>query len=340
MAVSHGYDTANPRIVTGDDLIQREVNRINEFCADTSIPASEKELMLARYETAFPTIVDALIAAKTSGCIARITLNTDLNEGLTPGPFNAGEDHHSRFIASAPKDGDMGREIARLLAAGFTYGVGPYQIVSQPLYRPAATPEEEEAERHPLMHQKQLLCVVNQGGVRRVITSYSGTHNWTDNPRFNRLMVGAEPLIAAYHLEYLDLLADGYRRGLTTAEVAPLPPLRVTYADGSFVEAAYTQGRYELNRRKVDHVLKNILDKIKADPANNAMLGQWASHFVDTNGAVHKAELELLEAVPGWRALKIKDAKFVDMNAWAITPAEAGHPVFRPDPAPTLWGVK
>lgn len=339
LAVSHPYPNTDARVVSDDDLIAREIAAIQALCADaagTSASAAEKELIIARYEMGFAPIVDALIAAKTSGCIGRITLITDLNESMEA-EFKKGERHHSRFSEATIKDNPMGRELTKLRAAGFHFGQSPYQIVSQPLYGPGASGEEE---RHPLMHQKQLLAILGAGPQRRVVRDMNSTHNWTNNPRFNRLMEGAEPLLAAYHLAYLDAMATGYRAGRTTSEIPEIAPLRVTYADGSFAEAAYTQGRFELNRRKVDYVLKNMLDKIKADPANNAMLGEWASHFVNTNGAVLRAKQELMDAAPGWETKEIYDAKFVSLDDWGITAAEAGYPVFRPGDAPDVRGFK
>lgn len=348
MHVSHPYENSHEATQVDVDLIDLEVSRMRQFRLGqgpygelAGLNASDKELMVIRYELGSDAATEEIIAAKEAG-YKRIILITDLSESVN-GRFRPGETTHSRFGDADLKDNPMGRNLQRLLDAGFKYKDKRFGIFSPPLYDTQTLGPDF---RRPLMHHKEVkLRAHTAAGVRTY--AFEGTANWTPNFRYNRTLEPADPLAMDFTWDHGLRMAEVFGGGGTIKDITDgftadqKRPLRILYGeDGAngWQEIAFTDGFYDLNDRKMNYLLKPIMEKFRQDPANNKIIKIYDSHFVNTDSQVFRSIKEAMELMPSMRLFGVYDGKFVSTYGWGLTAALGGFVVMRPGAAPNEMG--
>ena len=345
MHVSHGYENAHGGTHTGVDLIELEVGAMRKFRlnqgpygANGALRAEDKELMVVRYELGSDSATEELIAAMEAG-YKRVIIITDLNESVT-GRFRAGEAFHSRFNESDIKDNPMGRNLQRLLDAGFKFRDRRFGIFSPPLYDTATLGPDF---RRPLMHHKELMMRAQTASGARTYV-FGGTANWTPRPRYNRTLEPVDPMANDFSWGHSERMARVFAAGGAIKDVtdglgeAERKPLRIHYPGGAWQEIAFTDGYYDLNDRKVNYIINPLMEKFRRDPERNKIIKIYDSHFVNTETQVYRAIKEAMELMPEMRLFGIYDGKFVSTYGWGLTAALGGFVVMRPGAAPNEMG--
>lgn len=293
-----------PNLVFKPDLASVEIDAINKLIEDTSVPNNKKEVTLVRYTLGDSRITDALVKAKNSGI--KVTLVTDLNPAMK-GDFSKIQGNFTSAFSKADlKDTEKNpgaKVIQDLLDAGFEL---KKDIISQPLYRP-------EQERIPIMHEKALLL---QSGENK--KAFFGTANLARNPRYNRTFEMEDPVFFDAYQKHIEDLSAIYKKGKETSEIAPAGKTLIQYADGTEMELAFTDGKYNPNDRIVDVLKNNILEHIDL------------SHFVMTHRGFFNALGEAISKNPEATGYAVTDDRFSAIKGWGLSPALAGVDVVDP----------
>ena len=322
MFVSHAYGNSDASIVDGDDLLARERSAIADFVADKSIANAEKHVLLTRYSVDDQELAQVLVAAKNAGI--RVTLITDFNVSMDF-KFKEGQPAVSDFSQATLKTSAPGAFLKTLLDAGFeivsngSTSEPRAAIYSQPLYNGG------DPEMDPIMHEKSLFLVREAAQGERVLSYYFGTANLATHPRYNRVFQIDEPLSAAYGLDHAKKIMAAFRAGRTIAEIASEPPSRVWFEDESFMEAAYTNGKYNPNDRIIEVLKRTRLKKA------------WLSQFVLTNSNVVGALKEAMTASPASTLFGVFDDKFIPLDGYGKAAVMDGF-MTAPPQGKNSWG--
>ena len=311
-AVKGIYVSADPKngnpqlssLIFKPDLVSVELEAMEKLIGDKTVPEKEKEITLVRYTLGDPRVTGVLIKAKKSGI--KVTLITDLNP-VMKGDFSTVQGHFSSAFSKAelkdPEKSPGAKVIHDLLDAGFEF---KKDILSQPLYKP-------ELERIPIMHEKALL--LRSGEQKR---AFFGTANMAPNPRFNRTFEIADPAFFDTYQSHVETLVDLYKKGKETSAIAPAPRTLIQYPDGSEMELAFTDGKYNPNDRIVEVLKDNTLEHIDL------------SHFVMTHRGFFKALGEAISKNPEASGYAVTDDRFSAIKGWGLSPALAGIDVVDP----------
>lgn len=290
------------KVIAEPDIVKAELAGLAELVNDTSVPNEQKRVVLIRYTMGDERMDAALIAAKNAGI--RVTIVTDLNPVLAY-EFKDKEPITIDFAnAKIKSEEGGGATVKRLLAAGFVFGRDFY---SQPLYNP------EVFERTPIMHEKGLFL---QAGVKKI--SYIGTANLARHPRFNRIFKFIEPAIFDAYLDHIDALIGTYSMGKETKNLPVMSRKRFSYPDGTAIELAFTDGRFNPNDR--------IVEVLGAGQIESWML----SHFAPTNADVVKEIGNQMKLDREIRGFMVTDDKFSDLSGWGVTNTLENMSVIRP----------
>ncbi|MBI4347593.1 MAG: hypothetical protein HY553_12110 [Elusimicrobia bacterium] len=317
--VSNPSPAQHDLLVSGDDLLARERDAITAFI-DNGAPADLKRIVLTRYSINDAALAKELARAKRLGI--DVVLITDLNVSMDFA-FAEGESMIADFSRAKPKDDAAGRFIQLLLDGGFRIGV---DIVSQPLYN------HGDSMRDPLMHEKSLLLVTKADPKRGVegatqvvrdplLEMYFGTANLATNPRYNRIFKVIEPQLAAHALAHAEAMIEAFKAGKPIKEIESEPPFRVYFEDDSFVELAYTNGKYNPNERLVD-----LFERAAQDPKDVKIEGVVFSHFVMTNGQVIDTLKDAMKAQEDFEVIAVVDDKFIPVRGYGKAANLAGVP--------------
>ncbi|MFM8270575.1 MAG: phospholipase D-like domain-containing protein, partial [Pseudomonadota bacterium] len=295
---------AIPNLVFKPDLVSVEVEAIQQLIDNSHVPDKEKEITLIRYTLGDSRVTQALIAAKKKGI--KVTLITDLNP-VMKGDFSKIQGNVTAAFSKAdlkdPEKSPGAKVIRDLLDAGFEF---KKDILSQPLYRP-------EQERIPIMHEKALL--LREGDKK---TTLFGTANLAPNPRYNRIFRVEDPVFFDTYQNHLDSLSELYRKGKETSEIEPTKRTLIQYPDGTQMELAFTDGKYNPNNRIAQVLRNNTLEHIDL------------SHFVMTHRDFFQSLGEAISKNPQATGYAITDDRFSAIKGWGLSPALAGVDVVDP----------
>lgn len=321
MYVSHPFDSKDPKVAAGDDVLARERQAILDFINDESIPASRKRVILKRYSIEDEDLAAAMMLAKEKK--VPFTLITDFNVSMEFA-FKEGQDKITDFSKAKIKDSSPGLFIQTILGAGYKIHDknAKWVIYSQPLYN------KGDPSIDPIMHEKSLLLVVEpapgQEASRR-IAYYYGTANLTRHPRYNRVFKVNEELTAQHALEHSEAMVQAFLEGKTIEEIESVPPLRVYFEDESFMETAFTNGKYNPNERLVV-----LFERAAREPEKFQIEEVVFSHFVLTNGNVVDSLKEAMKVQPGFRVQGVFDEKFISVRGYGKAAVLDGFMTFPP----------
>lgn len=296
------------KVTVVEDLIKVEVDAIWELINDKSVDASKKEIHVVRYTLGDERLLEALLAAKAAGI--KTTLVTDFNVSAEPILTTRDEAKYTTDFSNIKfKDSPGGQFMARLtskeLPEAQRFVVGT-DVFSQPLYN-------SSLDRKPILHEK--LTLLRKGS--QTVT-YVSTANAARNPRYNRTyLIPDKQIYLAIVNHVLDLI-EVYKRGNETKAIASRPWPKIVYKDGSSLEIAYTDGKFNPNARMLSF-LNNKKIKIKKI---------YMSHFVFTHRGVYESIKTLLEQDENVQLLGIFDDRFTSTRGgWGLAPALDGTAV-------------
>jgi hypothetical protein len=318
MYVSHPYGSTDPRVHSGKDPLFVEAQMLHQFVMDRKIPAKDKAIIVVRYGISEPKVIKELIAAKKKG-FAAVTLVTDLNNNVMDVIFKSGESSHSDFGRAEFKENEAGRALKAMVDAGFKFNGKTFGIYSQPFH------DTKDDKRDPLMHQKEMYLLVREGGEWKVALMTKGTANMNDNPRYNRMLVVADPQAAEYSHRHTRAMIETFAKGGSIKDIQAEAPLKLTYADGTSQEIGYTDGRNDLNMR-----ISGMLAAGAKDPAKMKIRSVIFSHFVLTDTDTVEALRDLMKAQPDVEVTGVLDSKFVSPRGFGLGAALGGFNVWRP----------
>ncbi|NDD03794.1 MAG: hypothetical protein EB078_02710 [Proteobacteria bacterium] len=294
-----------PRLKFEEDLSGVEVEAIQRIINDSSVPNKEKQITLVRYTLGDNRITQALIDAKNKGIAVKLI--TDLNPAMKLDFSNKESEFSAAFSKAKLKDPDKNsgaKVIGDLLEAGF---VIKKDILSQPLY-------SGDLERIPIMHEKALLL---KSGTKKTV--FFGSANLARNPRYNRTYEVEDDAFYDRYQSHVDALTEIYQKGKETKEIADQPRTLIQYPDGSEIELAFTDGKYNPNDR-----ISEILD---AQKLNHITL----SHFVITHRGFLQALGRSFKKHPEAKGFAIADDRFSSIsNGWGLAPTLAGIDITDP----------
>ena len=296
-------DNLKSKLTSQVDVLKVEIDAMWDLINDKSVPNSEKEITYVRYTMGDKRVDEALIAALKAGIKVRIL--TDVNPVMEYDKFQKGEKSTIDFAGAKLKNNGKGsgpETIARLLAGGFVWGEN---LFSQPLYNPT------ENERTPIMHEKALLIRLG-----KKLTSFLSTTNAAPHVRFNRIFkIILDGLYNAYH-DHTDSLIANYKAGKETKELPSATRKQFDFADGTFLQLAFTDGKFNPNDRIVDAV-------------NAGDLKGWViSAFAPTNRAVIDAIGNKMKADKDIKGFAITDVKFTNDYGYGVTSALSNYNVY------------
>lgn len=320
------FPDTDPLKLESDDLWDFLDGR-GEYKRYSSTPNAKKAVIEIRYGLSDPSFIDALIEAKKRG-FERVIVITDLNNAMDADfkpeerdslgkVVRKAEASHNDFKRARPKPGEAGELVRRLLDAGFAFNDPKYGIFSLPFYN------KNDGDMDPLMHQKETYKTVRTSKGLDIF-QLSGTANLNNNPRYNRVFEGADPIAAAYCLKHAEAMMRNFAKGGQVHHLKFDAPLKINYPDGSSQGIAYTDGRLDVNRR-----ISDLINAAAQDPQRYKIKRIVLSHFVLTDGDTVKAIRALLEAQPQVEVVGIFDAKFFVPYGWGMGPAMVGYNVYR-----------
>lgn len=309
------------RLFAGQDLTQVEVDEINRFIQDKSTPNSEKRIIVGRYTMGDPRYTEVLVDAFLNKKIDVIVV-TDLNPVLK-GDFSS--DPSAKFNSDFEKatyQSENSSGAINLKALTEKAKMKFFEnIFSQPLYQ--ADDSDDEDARIPILHDKFLiftrkkpLTELNRGEIRVMF----GTNNIAPNPRYNRLLEVVDFELAKVFLAHAENLIETYKNRQETKASPDLNRVKVSYSDGSFIEFAATDGKFNPNER-----IQNLITE-KSASLNEFIL----SHFVITHRGVVEALREAMTSNPKTKGIVFADDRFSDQNMWGLSPVFIGLEVYSP----------
>jgi hypothetical protein len=279
------------KLISEPDFLGVEAQAIMDLIADTSVPNSEKRIDYVRYTMGDPRIDAALIAAKLAGIPVQIV--TDFNTTMNYS-FKDGEKTTIDFANAKLKSPNApgGQSLTRLMKY-FKLGE---DLTSQPLYN------TKIVQRTPIMHEKGLLL---RAGTKQ--TAYLGTANAAPHRRVNRILKYIDPAIVDAYREHLAALVANYAKGNETKMMPIEAPKRFTYPDGSTIELAFTNGKFNPNDRAATVVQSKTLKSFTL------------SEFAPTNRAVILGLAAAMTADPSITGTMVTDDKFSTTYSYGVT---------------------
>lgn len=295
MYVNSAYESARPDKVSSDkNLLEVEIEALRRFVR-TGKPAN-KEIYLVRYGISDMRIFDLLIEAKNLNI--PVTLIVDVNRALDI-EFGADEKFTVDFKKARFKSSDMGPGLEKLISSGFKWNDGDFRILSQPLFNRTLV------DMIPIMHEKGLLL---KNGKK--LKFFNGTANLSDRARYNRIFEYTDPQFIGVYLEHYDAMAANFARGGKIRDVADMPPTRILFQDGSSVEIAFTDGKYNPNDR-INNILKRALVSPGFEIESVVM-----THFAFTN-KFFTSNLKVLNKSGKFpKIVGIFDSKFTSLDGY------------------------
>ncbi|MBI4422347.1 MAG: hypothetical protein HY554_01390 [Elusimicrobia bacterium] len=330
MVVSRPYEGTVADAKPGTDLLALQIRMIRDYIA-LGVPNERKKIILTRYSVDSDDLADALIEAKRAGIA--VDFVTDFNVSMEA-TFQEGQEIIRSFGNAWTKDDSRGRFLQKLLGAGFTImdrraeGAPPWAIYSQPLYN------KGNPSIDPIMHEKTLLLVTaaEDPAAPPSVRYYFGTDNLTTHRRYNRGFLINEEKTALHALAHAGAIKAAFREGKTIDEVESVPPFRVYFEDDTYIETAYTNGKYNPNDRAVA-----ILEGAAREPNRIKIRGVGLSHFAFTNGNLATALKRAMQAQPGFEVFGAFDDKFVPIWGYGKAAAMDGF-TLAPPFGKGLWG--
>ncbi len=308
---TEAYESPDPsHYQTGvGNVTSIEKTAIKEFIAKNS----SGHIYIARYGMSDPELVQILKSAIKKGL--SISLIVDLNRALEAG--SDAKAPRSDFENMARMRNEMAKGIEELLAAGCKFNTGKCRILSQPVF-PRANDEMID-----ILHDKALLLVSNEGATNEHIEFFHGTANFSDLTRINTLMKVRDQTAAKHYLTVLKALASTFEKGGTIRDIPPMAPLKVEYADGSFMELASTFGRYNTNDR-----IQQLFTRATQDPTLK-IEAVYMNHFVVTHRPTVEALVEAMKAQKEFRVRGLVDDQFIEQGSQGLAGTLEGFDVFR-----------
>lgn len=321
---THPLEMPTPRALTGQDLNAVEAGEVTKHIAAGG-DNSKKTLILVRYEAGDMRVADALVAAKNAG-YAKVYFVTDSNV-IMNGKFD-GAPFNSDFDGATYQDNENAKFVKRLLAEGFKFNDPKYGIYLQPLY------DRRNDQMAPIMHEKELFLATEKNDGALDIVFINGTNNMSRAPRINRAINVADQDLARFAYDHALALADLFKNKLPIDKLKAKPPLRVTYADNTYAELAFTDGQYNMNDR-----MASMFDDAAANPNERKVKGVWFSENVLTNGKIVNSLKNLMQAQSDFGVTGVFDGWNAGVYGYELSASMAGYPVIRPAPnAPAALG--
>jgi hypothetical protein len=295
------------KLIASNDLSLIEVDAVKNFI---SSDGKNKKIYLIRYTLGDERMSQVLADARAnfSTTDLDIQLITDANpfakvdfadaEKWTGDPL--------RFQVSTESEG--GKFIHRLLESGLKWNE---QIFSQPVYN------TKVFDRVPIMHEKAMIMISDKGAKMLI-----GTANLARNPRYNRIFEVTDPIIIDQYVQHFENLKQAYKAGLETKKATATPWTKITYKDGTWLELAYTDGRFNPNERMMD-LFKNT----ELSPKLKSIL---LSHFVLTHRGFMSDLESALRANPELKVNFVGDDRFASLDEWGLSPAFIGVNIYSP----------
>lgn len=303
MYVNSAYESAHPdKVISDKDLLEVELKALARFVRTGE--SANKEIYLVRYGISDPRVFDLLIEAKNRKI--PVTLIVDVNRALEF-TFAADQKLTVDFDKATFQAGGMGPGLQNLVESGFQWNKGDFRILSQPLFN------RNLVEMMPIMHEKGLL--LKEGTKLKL---FRGTANLSDRARYNRIFEYSDPEFIGVYLEHYQATADNFARGGKIRDIADLLPTRILYKDGSSVEIAFTDGKYNPNDR-----INNLLKRARVSPGfeiESITMTHFA--FTNKNFTTQLRALNKLGKRP--KILGIFDSKFSRVDGYGQAPIIQG----------------
>jgi hypothetical protein len=261
MHASHSYPGRK-----GVDIEEMVAHGIDEYIAFSGMPNSEKHFILKYYEIGdnvpppgHAPVVRAIERLAKAGI--KVTIITDFNTAMT-GVFPQDERSNTDFEHAAFKDEGPGRALKYLretLGFKLHYGEGPLTLLSGvPLFN------SQKSFESPLMHEKGF-CATGPNGQAYKFSEYgtanlNATETATPGPlpdyggRYNREMRSSDLAANQIVLNQAMVEIHAYDQRLSAKGLPESlnVPQRLNFKSGEFWEIAHTNGKQNLNVRKVD----------------------------------------------------------------------------------------
>lgn len=287
------------RLFSNADLIQIEVDAIRNFINDIDTKNYEKRIIIGRYKMGDSRYTEVIQEALQAGIEVQIIL--DMNPILSSS-FRSKEKFHSRFKESNFKDSlsEGAINLQTLLDSGMEIFK---DIFSQPLYN------TKEVKRLPVLHDKFLILMKNkkmisQGNIR----VFFGTSNTVTEKRYNRVLEVVDVVLCKVFVSHAENLIKTYKLGRPTSETETMNRVKVNYKDGTSVEFAATDGKFNPNDR-IGKFLNSNSDKIKKI---------LFSQFIITHRDVLKELKEVLSKSSKTRVTIFADDRFSELDKWHL----------------------
>jgi len=328
MALSHKIGDNYPaevKVRLGVDPSQEEIKALEEFIDGTgrfknlNTPASKRSIVLVRYHVDQTEVADLLIRAKKKG-FARVQLITDFNYSIQPSLTGNAKFDGQPTLAKIKDATLSGKVIRKLTDEGFNFNDPRFGVFGSPAYD-----KTDSSLITPIMHEKELLLIADEGTSNVKVHSFIGTSNMSLGPRYNRLFESSNQTFGLRLLEHSQNLMNTFANGEPISKIPEILPQRMTYPDGTFVETAFTDGKFNPNDRIVDLFKRSV-----SDPRNIEIEDVIFSHFVFSHMPTFDAHREALKANPKIKTFAVFDEKFVQPYSWGVSPAYGGFYSQRP----------
>ena len=298
-------DELKSKLTSQVDVLKVEIDAMWDLINDKSVPNSEKEITYVRYTMGDKRVDEALIAALKAGINVKIL--TDVNPVMSYSKFKKGEKFTIDFANAELKNGGKGsgpETVARLLAGGFVFDKN---LFSQPLYNP------DENDRTPIMHEKALLLRAG-----KKLISFLSTTNAAPHVRFNRIFKIVLDALYSVYYDHANSLIENYKAGKETKELASAHRKQFDFSDGTFIQLAFTDGKFNPNDRIVDAI-------------NNGDVTDWLlSEFAPTNWNVMNALGTKMtkDTTKSIKGFIISDVKFTNNYGFGLTSTLSNYGVY------------
>lgn len=311
------------RVVATDELADVEIDALEDFIENSEVSNDKKRIIFARYFLGYERYTEALIAAKKAGIEVQIIIDLNL---ILSGHFGSDQKTKSKkytsdFAKASYKSGvdELRADTLKAFLKSEEKG-GPgmlysTHIFSQPLYN------TDRVNRVPVLHDKYLILMSDKDNISQGnIEVYFGSNNIINLVRVNRMLKTVDATLCKAFVSHAENLMKTYKAGKPTSESDVMSPLRITYNDGSSVEFAATDGKYNPNER-----IRDLLD------ANRSKLKSATfSHFALTYQPALKSLKEALSESLDAQVTFLTDDRFAafdqdhlalvleEVNPWTV----------------------
>ncbi len=286
---------------------------------DLVVPPNQRKIVLVRYHVDIEEIADLLIEAKEAG-FSEVQLITDLNYSIVPKISGKQLFDAHPTPSKVNQNSDAGRVVKKLLEAGFGFNNSKYGISGSPVFR-----KDDPDLITPIMHEKELLLIANEGGENQQIFTAFGTSNMSKGPRYNRLFTTSDETFGLKVLEHARNLQTTFGKEETIENIPESLPQRLQFPDGTIVETAFNDGKFNPN----DRIVK-LLERSVSDSKNIEIQEVVFSHFVFTHMNTFNAHKAAMKHNPNMKTFAIFDEKFVQPYSWGVSASYGGFFTQRP----------